>query len=545
MTKSASPWWARQTAYQIYPRSFADANGDGVGDIPGIISRLDHLQDLGIGILWLSPVFTSPMVDNGYDISNYRDIAPEFGTLEDMDTLIHEARVRGIRIVMDLVVNHTSDQHPWFQDALADPTSPFRDFYVWRDPAPDGGPPNDLRSYFGGPAWSLEPKSGQYFLHFFAKEQPDLNWENPALRAEVYDMMRWWRDRGIGGFRMDVIDHIGKVPDEKIATDGPRLHEYLQEMHREVLAGSDLLTIGESWSVTTDTALLYTGQDRAELDMMFQFAHIVEGWDPDGGKWKPLPFDLPAFKRVWFDWQAALSNDGWNALFLSNHDLPRQVSRYGNGSPDAAKAIATAMHLMKGTPFIYQGEEIGMPNAGFDRIEDYRDLETLNLYDERVTDGVASDDFLQGAMTNSRDNARTPVAWSDDAGAGFTTGTPWITIPAHAKDINVAGQANDPDSPLAHYKTLVQLRKDHAVITDGDFEPVLVEDDQVFAYARQDAETRLYVVVNWSDRPARVMLPAEDIAQSTTLISTHGRERLTTEMELAPWEAVVSTQNVG
>ena len=375
-------WWHASTVYQIYPRSFADSNGDGIGDIPGITSKLDYLKSLGIDIIWLSPIFTSPMDDNGYDISDYQGIAPEFGTLADFDHLVDEARKRGIGLVLDLVVNHTSDEHPWFIEARKGPGNPFRDYYIWRKPAADGGVPNGLMSSFGGPAWTLDPHSGEYYLHLFSRRQPDLNWENPKVRQEIYAMMNWWLERGIAGFRMDVIDHIGKQVDQAIIFDGPHLHDYLQEMNRETFGSRNVLTVGECWSATPGSALLYSGRDRHELSMVFQFEHVTQQWDETFGKWRSKPFDLVKLKSVLSKWQYALSDDGWNALFWGNHDLPRAISKYGDakGYPvQSGKMLATVLHLLKGTPFVYQGEEIGMTNVPFTRIEQYRDIETLNI----------------------------------------------------------------------------------------------------------------------------------------------------------------------
>ena len=522
-------WWRDRVAYQIWPRSFADSNGDGIGDLQGIIGKLHYLADLGIGIVWLSPVYASPMVDMGYDISDYRAIAPEFGTLDDMDRLIAEAAERGIRIVMDLVVNHSSDQHAWFRGNRA------KEFYIWRDAAPDGGPPSDLRSYFGGSAWHWDTARGQYYLGLFSPGQPDLNWDSAEMRAEVYDMMNWWLDRGIAGFRMDVIDHIGKDIDAGVLTDGPRLHDHLQEMHREVFAGRDALTIGEAWSVTTKTAPLYVGRDRGELDMMFQFNHIVAGWDPDHGKWAPLPFDLVAFKKVWAEWQEALADDGWNALFLSNHDLPRQVSRYGDGSAASAKALALAMHLMKGTPFIYQGEELGMTNAGFTALDQYRDLETLNLFDEETARGVGAEDFLAGAAANGRDNARTPMRWDATEFGGFTSGTPWIGMGVDDGTRNTAAQAGDPGSVLSFYKALIALRRAQPVIVNGTFCALMPDDPQIMAYRRTDDTSELTVVVNLSPESA----PCPELPLGKRLVATHG----TTGSVLRPWEGVAILTN--
>jgi oligo-1,6-glucosidase len=541
LREDGEKWWHRATGYQIYPRSFADSNDDGIGDIPGIIAHLDHLADLGVGFVWLSPVFASPMVDNGYDISDYRDIAPEFGTLDDMDRLIEEARRRGIRIVMDLVVNHSSSLHPWFLAARASRGAAEHDYYIWRDPAPDGGPPDDARAAFGGSAWSYAEEVGRYYFHYFSPAQPDLNWRNPALRAEIYDMMRWWTDRGVAGFRMDVISLIGKDVDARIYEEGPDLHEHLQEMHREVLAGRDLLTVGESWSVSPETGLLYCGSDRGELDMVFEFSHIREGWHPEHGKFAPMPFDLVAFKRAVFDWQLLTQDDGWHALFLSNHDLPRQVSFYTNDGEHrraAARMLATVMHLLKGTPFVYQGEEIGMTNARFERIDQYRDLETLNHFEEQIARGVPVETFIAGANRNSRDNSRTPMQWTSGPNGGFTNGTPWIEVNPNYTEINVAQDRADPDSVLAHYRKLIALRREHPIIAFGRTEPLLRDDPHVFAYRRMLGQSVLIVVANFTDVSRDVALEDMPTGAGTSLIASHApRDRIDASMTLSPYES--------
>lgn len=538
-THTPTQWWKSATGYQIYPRSFADSNGDGLGDIRGIIGKLDHLADLGIGFIWLSPVYRSPMKDNGYDISDYRDIAPEFGTLEDMDALIAAARARGIGIVMDLVVNHTSDQHDWFRQALADPSGPYRDFYIWRDPAPDGGPPSSMKAYFGGSAWERDPASGQYYLHLFTPEQPDLNWQNQALREAIWEMMTWWLDRGIAGFRMDVIDLIGKDVDAGIMEEGPYLHTFLREMHDRVLAGRDVVTIGETWNASTNTALLYSGREAGTLSMIFQFDHVKAGWDPVWEKWKPLPYDPLRLKAALFAWQEALADDGWNALFLGNHDLPRKVSTYGDGSAASAKALSTMLHLMKGTPFIYQGDEIGMTNASFPSLSDYRDVETLNMHEEMLARGMAEPDFLAAAGRSSRDNARTPMQWAPGPEGGFGTGAPWIGLPAQRDGISVAEQRDDPDSVLAHHRRLVALRKAHPVIVHGRFQAELREHPQIVAYTRSTGATKLVVMANLTPQPARAELSEGLTVMGETLIATHApRAVLSGEVELGPFEAV-------
>ena len=534
-------WWTRATGYQIYPRSFQDSDGDGEGDIPGILSRLDYLADLGIGFIWLSPVYASPMADNGYDISDYRDIARQFGTMADMERLIAEARARDIGIVMDLVVNHTSDEHAWFRDACTGRDAAHRDFYVWRDPGPDGGPPNDLQSVFGGPAWALHEETGQYYLHLFDRKQPDLNWDNPAMRAEIHDMMNWWFDKGIAGFRMDVIDMIGKDVDRGITTDGPRLHDHIREMMDATAQGRDVVTVGEAWSSTPQTALLYCGRDRGELSMVFQFEHVTRFWDGAHGKWTPRPVELVELKQVFDRWQAALAEDGWNSLFWSNHDLPRAVSHYGSEEDReaSAKMLATVLHLMKGTPYIYQGEELGMTNAGFDSLTEYRDVETLNMHAIMRTDGMTEAAFLEGARRSSRDNARTPMHWDGGPQAGFTTGTPWLAVNPNHTRINAGDQLGDDGSVLAHYRRLIALRRAQDVVVHGSYTPLCPDHPSVWAYRRDWQGTHLTVVANWTGRPVRFEMPAGCEVAGECAICTHGaRDRLSGTLDLAPYEAV-------
>lgn len=534
------PWWKTATGYQIYPRSFCDSNGDGIGDIQGIISKLDHLERLGVGFIWLSPVYASPMVDNGYDIADYRDIAPDFGTLADMDALIAQAGAHGIKIIMDLVVNHCSSEHAWFKAALASADAPEHGYFIWAAAGPDGGPPSDHRSCFGGSMWEWVPHLGQYYLHQFAKEQPDLNWQNPCLRAEIYAMMNWWLDRGIGGFRMDVIDLIGKDIDSGIFAEGPDLHPFLKEMHREALAGRDVLTVGETWSVTPDSALLYCGQDSAELDMVFQFAHVLAGHHPTFGKWAPLPRDLPRLKAAFFDWQDALAQDGWNALFLSNHDLPRQVSKYGNDSTyraPSAKALALVLHLMKGTPFVYQGEEIGMTNAAFTRMDQFRDVETFGQYASALRDGLSAAEFIAGANENGRDNARTPMQWTGGAQAGFTTGRPWIDVNPNHAAINVEADGADPDGVFAFYRRLIALRRAEPILTLGGFHAVSPDHAAVFAYTRERGGQRLAVLVNLSDDSVAYVPPAALQVSGRCLAATCSpRDAISGPLTLAPYE---------
>lgn len=534
-------WWHASTVYQIYPRSFADSNGDGIGDIPGITSKLDYLKTLGVDIIWLSPIYTSPMDDNGYDISDYQGIAPEFGTLADFDHLVAEARKRGIGLVLDLVVNHTSDEHPWFVEARKGQGNPFRDYYIWRKPASDGGVPNGLMSSFGGPAWTLDPDSGEYYLHLFSRRQPDLNWENPKVRQEIYAMMNWWLERGIAGFRMDVIDHIGKQVDQAIVFDGPHLHDYLQEMNRETFGSRNVLTVGECWSATPGSALLYSGRDRHELSMVFQFEHVTQQWDETFGKWRSKPFDLVKLKSVLSKWQYALSDDGWNALFWGNHDLPRAISKYGDakGFPvQSGKMLATVLHLLKGTPFVYQGEEIGMTNVPFTRIEQYRDIETLNMHRLHLDAGLSPEDFIKGANENGRDNARTPMQWSAAPYGGFSTGVPWIEVNPNYTTVNADAAMTDEQSVWNHYRKLIALRKSHPVIVYGTYQSWLDQHPDVMVYSRQLDRDRLVVVANFSGRTIPLTIPDELKITGRCLITNYDPvERLDEALELRPYEA--------
>lgn len=534
-------WWHHSTIYQIYPRSFADSNGDGVGDIEGIISKLEYLKALGIDIIWLSPIYTSPMDDNGYDISNYQEIAPEFGTLADFDRLVTDAKSRGIGIVLDLVVNHTSDEHPWFVEARKAIDNPYRDYYVWRKPAGGGGPPNTLSSSFGGPAWTLDPLTGEYYLHLFSRRQPDLNWENPKVRAKIYEMMNWWLKRGIAGFRMDVIDYIGKQVDQGIVTDGVHLHDYLQEMHRETFGSRDVLTVGETWSATPGSALLYSGRDRQELSMVFQFEHVTQQWDEVYGKWRSRPFDLVKLKSVLSKWQYALADDGWNSLFWGNHDLPRAVSKYGDakGYPvESAKMLATVLHLLKGTPFVYQGEEIGMTNVPFSKIEQYRDIETLNMHRLHLEAGLSPEDFIRGANDNGRDNARTPMQWTSEANAGFTTGIPWIEVNENYTTINAESAISDEHSIWNHYRKLITLRKEHPVIVYGRYQSFLDQHPDVFVYTRTLDRERLFVLASFSSKEISLEIPDELQVSGHCLISNYDNlTRLGASVDLRPYEA--------
>ncbi|HFQ5005003.1 TPA: alpha-glucosidase [Vibrio vulnificus] len=502
-------WWHDAVVYQIYPRSFCDSNNDGIGDLNGIISKLDYLKTLGVNVLWLSPVYKSPMDDNGYDISDYQDIAAEFGTMADMQNLLAQAKARDIRIVMDLVVNHTSDEHPWFVEARKSKDSPYRDYYIWRDAKPDGSVPDDQGSIFGGSAWQWDEATQQYYFHLFSKRQPDLNWENPKVQQEVHKMMNWWIDQGIGGFRLDVIDLIGKEIDKGITGNGPRLHPLLQEMNRATFGDKDLLTVGETWGATPEIAKLYSDPERHELSMVFQFEHITLTWQ-HGDKWNPIPLDLKQFKHVLTKWQTELSNQGWNSLFWNNHDLPRVVSKYGDDQRyrvESAKMLATALHFLKGTPYIYQGEEIGMTNVAFESLEQYKDIETLNFYKVKTESGVSHQHMMDAIHENSRDNARTPMQWSASQNGGFSQAKPWIEVNPNYPEINVEQALADSDSIFYHYQKLIELRKQHPAIVYGDFTPLFAEHDSVFAYVRSHQDEQLLVINNFSDQDISIELP--------------------------------------
>ncbi|MFO7691182.1 MAG: alpha-glucosidase [Cryobacterium sp.] len=510
---STAPWWTRAVVYQVYPRSFADSDGDGIGDLDGIRSRLDHLADLGVDAIWLSPVYPSPQHDNGYDITDYQNIDPVFGSLAEFDALLAAAHERGIKIVMDLVVNHTSDEHDWFAESRSSLDNPKRDWYWWREAPADGTPPNAWRSAFSGPAWTLDPATNQYYLHLFARQQPDLNWENPEVREAVYDMMNWWLDRGVDGFRMDVINLIAKrldaidgvdgVVDVPAFSMGPQIHEYLQEMHRAVFAErtGELLTVGEMPGVSVADAALFTDPARAEVDMIFQFEHV--SLDQGAGKFDPLPRNLPALKANLARWQHGLAATGWNSLYLNNHDQPRLVSRFGNDTEfryESATLWALVLHLHRGTPFIYQGEEIGMTNVRFDRIEQYRDIESLNHYREAVEHFDQSPaTVLAGVHQMGRDNARTPMQWNDSAHAGFTTGTPWIEANPNFGSINVAADAAAESSVFRFYQRLIALRHASSTVALGDFTLLAAEHPALYAFTRTHGDDTLLVLANASD----------------------------------------------
>jgi oligo-1,6-glucosidase len=567
------PWWTSAVVYQVYPRSFADSDGDGVGDLRGIASRLDHLERLGVDVIWLSPVYRSPQDDNGYDISDYQDVDPTFGTLADMDALLADVHARGMRLVMDLVVNHTSDEHPWFVESRSSADNPKRDWYWWRPPrehmeagAP-GAEPNNWGAAFSGPAWELDPATGEYYLHLFSRKQPDLNWENPEVRAAVHAMMRWWLDRGVDGFRMDVINFISKdpalpdgiVPEGGVHGDGhahygygPRLHEYLAEMHREVFAGRPerLLTVGEMPGATVEQAVRFTDPARAEVDMVFTFEHV--GLDHGASKWDVKPLRLTDLKASFGRWQAGLADVGWNSLYWNNHDQPRVVSRFGDDGAfrvESATALGTLLHLHRGTPYVYQGEELGMTNAHFTRIEQYRDIESLNRHAEALHYGwVTEDESLAALAAMSRDNARTPVQWDDSTHAGFTTGEPWIGVNANHREINAAAQADDPLSVLAHYRRLIDLRHTEPAVALGDFRMLLPHHEQVYAFTRTLGTTSLLVLVNVSGQEQAVDLPDADRWAGAELVLGNLEDGPdgppAARAPLRPWEARVHRATV-
>jgi oligo-1,6-glucosidase len=564
--------WRRWVVYQVYPRSFADSDGDGVGDLRGVLAHLDHLQRLGVDVVWLSPVYRSPMDDNGYDISDYQDIDPLFGTLADLDELIRELHARGMRLVMDLVVNHTSDEHPWFLESRSSrDNNPKRDWYWWRDarpgtsPGTPGAEPTNWESHFSGPTWTWDEHTGQYYLHIFSRKQPDLNWENPEVRQAIYAMMRWWLDRGVDGFRMDVIDMISKdtsLPDtvprpgsrygpgDRYFTCGPRNHEFLQEMYREAFASRNtedahVLTVGEMPSVTIPQAILFTAPERRELDMVFQFQHVR--LDIGADKYDLRPLHLPDLKASLAAWQAGLAGRGWNSLYWSNHDQPRAVSRFGDDGAHrvaSAKTLATVLHLHQGTPFVYEGEELGMANAPFATIGDFRDIQALNYYAQAAARGGVDLAALLGAMRKmSRDQARTPVQWDASANAGFTAGTPWIAINPDYTTVNAAAQAGRPGSVYEHYRKLIELRHTDPVITDGDFELLLPEHPAIWAFLRHGPDTELLVAANFSADAVGAVLPLDSEWAGAAVVLTNLPDQEPIQpppdLKLRPWESVI------
>ena len=545
-------WWQNSVVYQIYPRSFQDSNGDGIGDIQGIIKRLDYLQELGIDAIWLSPVCRSPQDDNGYDISDYQDIDPMFGNLDDMEQLISEAKKRNIRIIMDLVLNHSSDEHRWFTEAKKSKDNPYHDYYVWRD-GEEGVYPNDMGSAFGGPAWEWVPELKQYYFHQFSVKQPDLNWENPKVRREIYDMILWWMDKGVGGFRLDVIDKIAKEPDLKITNNGPRLHEFIQELSRETFQKGDLITVGEAWGADIDRAKLYSKPDGSEFSMVFQFEHMMLDQEPGKEKWDFCPLPFVKLKKCLEKWQKELHGCGWNSLFWDNHDLPRIVSRWGNDREyrvEAAKMLATVLHGMEGTPYVYQGEELGMTNVRFDSIEQYQDIEIRNMYRERLEKGYAEKDIMESIYAKGRDNARTPMQWDDTENAGFTTGTPWLGVNPNYTEINARSQLQDENSVFHYYKKLIHLRKENSIFVDGDFTLLLPEDENIFAYVREYEGRKLLVAANFTDKEVECPLlkewgvPADEDGAAKSRdngvkLLIHNYNDLPSQQKLRPYEAMI------
>ncbi|WP_043929927.1 alpha,alpha-phosphotrehalase [Bacillus sp. EB01] len=516
------PWWKRSVVYQIYPKSFKDSSGKGVGDIVGIIDKLDYLKQLGVDVIWLTPIYKSPQRDNGYDISDYFSIHEEYGTMEDFDRLLEEAHSRGLKIIMDIVVNHTSTEHPWFQEARKSKDNPYRDFYIWKDPV-DGGPPTNWESKFGGNAWEYDENTGQYYLHLFDVTQADLNWENEKVRQEVYEMMTFWFEKGVDGFRLDVINLISKdqsFPNDdrgdgrRFYTDGPRVHEFMKEMNREAFSKFDSMTVGEMSSTSIDNCIQYSNPESRELSMTFNFHHLKVDYE-GGDKWTLADFDFIALKQILSTWQVEMNKGGgWNALFWCNHDQPRIVSRYGDDGEyrvESAKMLATTIHMMQGTPYIYQGEEIGMTNPKFDSIDDYRDVESLNMYNILLSEGKTKEEVIEILKSKSRDNSRTPVQWDASENAGFTTGIPWIDVASNYKEINVEQALADCDSVFYHYQSLIALRKGYDIITHGDYELLLEGDPQIFAYVRRMGDEALLVVNNFYGKEGRFELP-EDVS---------------------------------
>ena len=552
-------WWKEAVIYQIYPRSFMDSNGDGIGDLQGIISRLDYLKYLGIDVIWLSPIYKSPGDDNGYDISDYQDIMDEFGTMADFDALLAAAHERGIKIVMDLVVNHTSDEHRWFVESRKSSDNEYRDYYIWKKGKDGGTPPNNWGSCFGGSAWQYDEATDMYYLHLFSRKQPDLNWDNPKVRREVFDMMTWWCDKGIDGFRMDVISMISKtkeMPDGKVhglygdygpyCVHGPNVHKYLQEMNKEVLSRYDIMTVGETPGVTTQLAGQYAGEDAGELNMVFQFEH-VEG-DGKYGKWTDEKIPLTTLKKILSRWQTELYGKAWNSLFWDNHDQPRAVSRFGDDRPAyrevSAKMLATCLHMLQGTPYIYQGEELGMTNYPFQSPDDFRDIESINAYREWCLDGQLSHEVFWPCITfKSRDNARTPMQWSDSEQAGFTTGTPWIAVNPNYREINAKAQAADPESVFHYYRKLIALRREHPIMVYGRYEELLADSEELFVYTRTLESETLLVVCSFCDHETAFAIPQE-FAGASCLISNRNGDYTGTKITLKPYEAFVLHTNV-
>jgi len=549
MQEERQVWWKEAVVYQIYPRSFMDSDGDGIGDLRGIIGRLNYLKELGIDVIWLSPVYQSPNADNGYDISDYQAIQEEFGTMEDFDELLEKAHGMGIRIIMDLVVNHTSDEHAWFVESRKSKENPYRDYFIWKE-GRAGGPPNNWGACFGGSAWEYDERTDMYYLHSFHKKQPDINWENEHARNAVYDMMRWWCDKGIDGFRMDVISMISKnqeFPDGKTnnglygdlgehVMNGPRVHEFLKEMNQEVLSRYDIMTVGETAGVTIAEAKRYAGESEQELNMVFQFEHTNLG-DGRFGKWNDTRVDLRQFKEVMSKWQTELEGKAWNSLFLGNHDQPRSVSRFGDDRPKyrvvSAKMLALCLHFMRGTPYVYQGEELGMSNPYFEHLEEYRDVESIHAFEDLTGAGLVSkEDMIRYIQLRGRDNARTPMQWNDRENAGFTEGKPWIGVHPDYRQVNAEEERRNPDSVFHFYRKLIQLRKEHKIIVYGAYREVAPEDENIFAYERMYEGKCIRVLCNFTDR--RLSCEWKDCQEGNVLIQNCEG----TKGELMPYEAI-------
>ncbi|MFB3167173.1 alpha,alpha-phosphotrehalase [Neobacillus sp. 179-C4.2 HS] len=549
----STSWWKTAVVYQIYPKSFYDTTGNGTGDIQGIIQKLDYLKELGVDVLWLTPIYKSPQRDNGYDISDYYNIQEEYGTMDDFDQLLCEAHKRGIKIIMDIVINHTSTEHEWFKQAKSSKDNPYRDFYIWKD-GKDGLPPTNWESKFGGSAWQWDETTGQYYLHLFDVTQADLNWENPKVRQALYEMMHFWLKKGVDGFRLDVINLISKnqqFPEDnsdgrKFYTDGPRIHEFLHEMNQEVFSKYDIMTVGEMSSTSIDNCIRYTNPREEELNMTFSFHHLKVDY-PNGEKWTKADFDFHALKNILSDWQVEMNKGGgWNALFWCNHDQPRVVSRFGDDQQyhkESAKMLATTIHMMQGTPYIYQGEEFGMTNPKFDKIDDYRDVESLNMFEILKKDGLPEQEILEILKQKSRDNSRTPVQWNASEHAGFTTGTPWIHTGANYKEINAENAMKDSDSVFYHYQELIRCRKEYDVITNGDYELVSEDHDSVFAFARKTEHEMLLVINNFYGKDMAYSLPMgldiDGLTSSVLLSNYEDSAPLAKEIQLRPYESIV------
>lgn len=549
-------WWKESVVYQIYPRSFCDSNGDGIGDLNGITGKLDYLKELGIDVIWLSPVYKSPNDDNGYDISDYQAIMDEFGTMEDFDRMLATAHEKGIKIMMDLVVNHTSDEHKWFIESRKSTDNPYRDYYIWRPAKEDGSLPNNWGSCFSGPAWEYDKTTDMYFLHLFSKKQPDLNWDNPAVRQDVFDMMNWWLKKGVDGFRMDVISLISKepgLPDKEpgingyatfnVSANGPHVHEYLQEMRQKALNNADTITVGECSGVTLEEAKKYARSDEKELNMVFQFEHMDVDSDEKAGKWTTRKMDLRNLKKILTRWQKGLQDIAWNSLYWENHDQPRSVSRFGNDSDEyreiSAKMLATCIHMMQGTPYVYQGEELGMTNCPFNTLDNFRDLESINAFHELTEQGKMTEEDMMAAISyKGRDNARTPMQWDDSAYAGFSTANPWIMVNPNYTKINAKDQINREDSVFKYYQKLIKLRHESELIVYGTYDLILDDDKDIYAYIRTLGDEKLIVYCNFSENTREVELP-EEFTNGKVLISNYIDAKVNHKITLRPYEAIV------